>query len=242
MFFVLFLLTTFSAWAQTVSGSIVGTITDSTGAVVPNARIILTEVNTGATPTATSNASGNYAFTNLDAGEYRVEVEVPGFRKAAKSGITVLVNSTVRADVELQPGQVTEVVSVTAEVAVLQTDRADTGRKLETKLLADMPLPYNRNFQALLNLVPGATRTFRPHSEFFNVQDSLSTRVNGQSRLANNIQIEGTDDNHRTGLLTAMIPPLEAIQAVDVSTSNYEAELGRAGGAVLNVNFKSWHE
>ena len=239
MFFVLFLLTTFSAWAQTVSGSIVGTITDSTGAVVPNARIILTEVNTGATRTATSNASGNYAFTNLDAGEYRVEVEVPGFRKAAKSGITVLVNSTVRADVELQPGQVTEVVSVTAEVAVLQTDRADTGRKLETKLLADMPLPYNRNFQALLNLVPGATRTFRPHSEFFNVQDSLSTRVNGQSRLANNIQIEGTDDNHRTGLLTAMIPPLEAIQAVDVSTSNYEAELGRAGGAVLNVNFKS---
>jgi hypothetical protein len=102
-----------------------------------------------------------------------------------------------------------------------------------------MPLTYNRNFQSLLNLVPGAIRAFRPHSEFFNSQDSLSTRVNGQSRLSNNVQLDGVDNNHRTGLLTALIPPIEALQAVDITTSNYEAELGRAGGAVTNVSFKS---
>src|SRR5204863_1863645 len=96
-----------------------------------------------------------------------------------------------------------------------------------------------RNFQGLLNLTPGTTRSFRPHSQFFNSQDSLATQVNGQSRLANNVQFEGVDNNHRTGLLTVLIPPIEALQTVDITTSNYEAELGRAGGAVTNIMLKS---
>src|SRR6266508_3047885 len=96
-----------------------------------------------------------------------------------------------------------------------------------------MPLTFNRNFQSLLNLTPGATRAFRPHSEFFNSQDSLYTQVNGQSRLANNVQIEGIDNNHRTGLLTVLIPPIEALSSVDITTSNYEAELGREGAQRL---------
>lgn len=228
-----------TAWGQAVSGSVVGTVTDTSGASVPGAKVVLTAVNTGIARTATSNQDGNYSFTNVEAGVFRVEVEMTGFRKAIRSGIDVVVNSTVRADVELQPGVVSEVVDVRAEAAVLQTDRSDTGRKIETRQLADMPLGFNRNFQGLLNLVPGTVRAFRPHSEFFNAQDSLSTRVNGQSRLANNVQLDGIDNNHRTGLLTAMIPPIEALQAVDITTSNYEAELGRAGGAVTNVNFKS---
>lgn len=228
-----------AAFSQAVNGSLVGSVTDSTGGVVPNARVVVVATQTGISQTAQTNQSGNFAFPNLQPGTYRVEVEMVGFRKAIRDQIDVLVNSTARADVELQPGQVTETISVTADAAVLQTDRADTGRKIETKILSEMPLAYNRNFQSLLNLVPGATRGFRPHSEFFNPQDSLSTRVNGQSRLANNVQLEGVDNNHKTGLLTAMIPSIEALQTVDVTTSNYEAELGRAGGAVTNVNFKS---
>src|SRR5437899_10437916 len=97
----------------------------------------------------------------------------------------------------------------------------------------------NRNFQGLLNLVPGTTRAHREHSAFFNAQDSLRTEVNGQSGLANNLQFEGVDDNERTGLLQVYIPPIEAIQTVDVTTSSYDAELGRAGGAVTNVILKS---
>ena len=80
--------------------------------------------------------------------------------------------------------------------------------------------------------MPGATRPFRPHSQFFNSQDSLSTKVNGQSRLANNVMLDGIDNNHKTGLLTVLIPSADAIEAVSVSTSNYDAEFGRAGGAV----------
>ncbi len=233
------LVMTVSLCAQAVNGSLVGSITDPSSAAVPNAKVTLLAVDTGISQTQTSNQSGNYSFVNLQPGVYKLEVELQGFRKAVRERVEVLVNSTMRADVELATGAVTEVVNVTGEAALLQTDRADTARKIETRLLADMPLAYNRNFQSLVNLVPGATRSFRPHSEFFNAQDSLSTRVNGQSRLSNNVQLEGVDNNQRTGLLTAMIPPIEALQTVDVTTSNYEAELGRAGGAVTNVNFKS---
>src|ERR1051326_1885456 len=88
-------------------------------------------------------------------------------------------------------------------------------------------------------VLPGALRLQRPHSEFFNAQDSLSTNVNGQSRLANNVQIEGIDDNHRTGLLTTLIPSAEAIETVNMSTSAYDAEFGRAGGGVTNVTLRS---
>ncbi len=225
---------------QAVVGTLLGTITDATAAVVPNAKVTITEVNTNVSRTTQTNDSGNYTFPDLTPGKYDVAVEQQGFKKAIRQGVDVLVNTTVRVDLQLQTGTLVETVNVTAEVPMLQTDRADTGRKLETKQLAELPIVYNnRNFQGLLNLVPGTTRAFRPHSEFFNPQDSLSTQVNGNSRLANNLQLEGVDDNHRTGLLQVYIPPLEAIQTVDVTTSNYEAELGRAGGAVTNVVLKS---
>ena len=162
-----------------------------------------------------------------------------GFKKATRGGVDVLVDTTTRVDLSLQPGQITDTIEVTAESPALQTDRADIGRKIETVQLANLPTGYNRSFQSLLNLVPGTTRAFAPHSEFFNSQGSLTTQVNGVSRLGNNVQFEGVDNNHRTGLLTILIPPIEALQNVDVSTSNYEAELGRAGGAVTNVILKS---
>ncbi|MCX6595661.1 MAG: carboxypeptidase-like regulatory domain-containing protein, partial [Acidobacteria bacterium] len=159
----------------------VGTVTDASGGTVAGAKVTLTATQTGLSNNSQTNQSGNYSFNNLQPGSYRVEVEMAGFRKVIRDQVDILVNSTARIDVSLQPGQVSESIEVTAEAALLQTDRSDTGRKIESKTLADMPLSYNRNFQSLVNLVPGATRSFRPHSEFFNVQDSLSTRVNGQS-------------------------------------------------------------
>ncbi len=225
--------------AQAVTGSLLGTVTDASGATVPEAKVTITEVKTGISRGMQTNESGNYSFPALEPGEYRVTIERAGFRTAVKDGVTVLVNSTVRADMVLEPGAVTEKVTVVAEVPMLQTDRSDTGRKIEAVQLVDMPLGYSRNFQSLLNLVPGTTRAFQPHSEFFNSQGSLSTQVNGVSRLGNNVQFEGVDNNHRTGLLSVLIPPIEALETVDVSTSNYEAELGRAGGAVTNIVLRS---
>ena len=87
--------------------------------------------------------------------------------------------------------------------------------------------------------VPGTVTLSRPHSQFFNPQDSQETKFNGQSRLSNNVQIDGLDDNHKTGLLTVLIPSAESIDSVNVTTSNFDAEFGRAGGSVTTVVMKS---
>ncbi len=228
-----------SALGQAVNATLLGTVTDASGAVVAGARVTTTEMKTGVVRSITTNDSGNYAFADLPPGQYAVAVEKQGFKKAVRSGVDVVVNTDTRVNLALEPGTINESVVVTAETPILQTDRADVGDKIDNRQVVDLPLGNNRNFQNLLNLVPGATRAHRVHSEFFNAQDSLSTEVNGQARLFNNLQIEGVDDNERTGLLQIYIPPAEAIQTVDVSTSNYTAEFGRAGGAVTNVILKS---
>ncbi|MFN0121074.1 MAG: carboxypeptidase regulatory-like domain-containing protein, partial [Blastocatellia bacterium] len=227
--------------AQAVKGSLLGTITDSNGAGVAGATVTLTETRTNLSATSNTNADGNYVFSNIRDGLYRVESALKGFKKVVRDGVTVDVNSTVRVDLVMQIGDVTETVTIEAGTAgpLLQTDRADTGRLIETKQIAELPLGFNRNFQGLLVTVPGATRPSRPHSEFFNPQDSLESKVNGQSRLSNNFMIEGVDNNHKTGLLTVLIPAADAIEAVSVTTSNFDAELGRAGGAVSSVTLKS---
>ena len=225
--------------AQAANGTLLGSVKDESGSAVPGATVTAVEVRTGISRTAVSNATGNYSFANLAPGLYRIEGELAGFKKFVRESVEVNVNTTVRVDIRLSIGALSESVTVAAETPVLQTDRTDTGRIIEGSQIAEMPLGFNRNFQGMLLIVPGATRPFRPHSEFFNSQDSLSSNVNGQSRLANNVQLEGTDDNHKTGLLTVLIPSAEAIETVAVTTSNYDAEFGRAGGAVTNVTFKS---
>src|SRR5262249_34843776 len=227
------------AVGQSVNATLVGTVTDTTGAAMAAAKVEIKEVNTGITRTAETNESGNYVFTDLEPGRYQVSAGKTGFKRVVHDAVDVLVNTTVRVDVKLEPGTITETVEVRAETPILQTDSVDTGRKIETRQVEELPLTFNRNFQSLLNLVPGATRGHREHSAFFNAQESLRTEVNGQSGLANNLQFEGLNDNERTGLLSIYLPPIEAIQTVDVTTSSYDAELGRANGAVTNVILKS---
>ena len=228
-----------SVYSQAVNATLLGTVTDSSGAVVPNAKVTATEVRTGISRPAQTNPSGNYSFPDLPPGQYSVTVEREGFKKENRQNIALDVNTNTRIDVQLEPGNINQTIEVTGAPPQLQTDRADLGQKIDEAQVESMPLGYNRNFQGLLNLVPGTTRAFRPHSQFFNPQDALSTQVNGQSRLANNLQLEGIDDNERTGLLQVLIPPIEAIQTVDTSTSDFDAELGRATGAVTNVILKS---
>ena len=225
--------------AQAVTGTLLGNVTDASGAAVPGATVTAIETQTNISRTATTNEAGNYIFSSLKNGTYSVEAELQGFRKVIRQNVKVDVNTTLRVDLKLELGQVTEAVTVAAETPLLQTDRTDTGRLLESKIVTEIPLGFNRNFQGLLVTVPGATRPFRPHSQFFNSQDSLSTEVNGQPRMANNTLIEGLDNNHKTGLMSVIIPSADALETVSVSTSNYDAEFGRSGGAITNVTLKS---
>src|SRR6267378_4305283 len=227
------------ALGQAVNATLLGTVTDSSAGAVANVKVTITETNTGISRTSQTNESGNDVFPDLPPGTYTVTAEQPGFKRASRVGIDVIVNTTERVDLVLEPGSTSETITVEAETPILQTERADTGRKLETVLTENVPLGTNRNFQNLLNIVPGTTRATFQHSQFFNASSSLQTEVNGQLREGNNYQIEGIDNNERTGLLQIIIPPLEAIQTVDVSTSNFDAELGRASGAVTNVILKS---
>lgn len=229
-----------AAYGQVLKGQILGTILDQSGAIVPAVKITITETRTNVQRSGETNDAGNYFFVNLDPGLYTVEAEKAGFSKSLRSGIELQPNSTARVNFELSPGAVTQVIDVSATAApILQTDRADTGGRIEQKQLQNMPLLYNRNYQSLLTLVPGVGRAFRPHSEFYNSQDSLSVRVNGQGRQFNNFQIEGIENKIDNGNLTALVPPAEAIATVDVSTSNFDPEFGNAGGAVTNVTLRS---
>ncbi len=224
---------------QAVNGTLLGTVNDATGAAVSNAKVVATQTSTGAIHESLTNESGNYTIPDLQPGPYSVAVEAPGFKKALQENIVLASNSSTRVDVDLQTGNVTETIQVTTAPPLLQTDRADITTKIETEQVLDMPLGTNRNFQSLINLVPGAAPATFQHSQFFNAASSLQTEVNGLPRQGNLYQIDGVDDDERTGLLQIIIPPAEAISAVDISTNNFEAELGRATGAVTNVTLKS---
>ena len=235
----LFLSVPSHASAQAVSGTLLGNVTDTSGAAVPGATVTARETQTNVSRTVSTNETGYYIFSSLQNGTYAVEAELQGFKKVLRDGVRVDVNTTVRVDLKLEVGQLNETVEVAAETPLLQTDRTDTGRIIESKMVAELPLTHNRNFQSLMATVPGVTRPHREHSQFFNSQDSLRFEVNGQPGMASTTLIEGLDDNHKTGLLQVIIPAADALETVNVTTSNYDAEFGRAGGAVTNVTLKS---
>src|SRR6266581_1021172 len=139
-------------YSQAVNATLLGTITDSSGGVIPNAKVTVTEVNTGVTRSGQTNESGNYTFPDLAPGQYAVAVELQGFKKENRKDIALAVNTSTRVDIQLTPGNVTETVEVSGAPPLLQTDRADTGAQLEVVQTASLPLGTNRNYQSLLNL------------------------------------------------------------------------------------------
>ena len=124
------------AYGQAVNGTLLGTVTDSTGALVASAKVTVTEANTAISHTGQTNESGNYIFPDLPPGQYDVTAELAGFRTEVRRGVALLVNTSTRVDIQLQPGNVSESIEVTATTSLLQTDRSDTGAKMETAQIA----------------------------------------------------------------------------------------------------------
>lgn len=226
-------------FGQAVNGAFLGTVTDSTGAAVAGAKVTITEQNQSVSRSATTNDSGFYSFPDVPPGVYKLTIEKQGFKTAVRANVELVVSTTVHVDLTMEPGAVNETITVEATTPLLQTDNAQTGGDLNAAVTEDLPVGSGRNFQTLVNLVPGTTRAAFNHSVFFNAQGSLNSEVNGTSSMSNNFQIEGVNDNERTGLLQVYVPPLEAIQEVKVISSNYDSEQGTALGAVVNVIYKS---
>src|SRR4051812_40668171 len=180
------LLLSAAAYSQTVTATLLGSVSDPQGGVVAGAKVTITETNTRVAYTGQTNGSGNYEFPNLQPGRYSVAVVQSGFKREVRDGVDVIVNTTARVDMKLQLGSASETVEVVADVPMLQTDRSDTGRHMEAIMMEEMPLGVNRNFQSLLDLVPGTTEASFQHSQFFNASSSLQTQVNGAMRMGNN--------------------------------------------------------
>ncbi len=225
--------------AQSVSGTLLGTVTDSSGAVVPHAQITITLTGQHAVYTSVTNDSGNFTEPNLPPGVYTVTVTAPGFEKHTRENITLDNNTSQRVDVGLVTGSASETIIVTAAPTVLQTDRADISTTISSTQIANLPLSSGNSFQSLLNTVPGMAPVVFNNSQFFNSNNDLSSNANGQSSYVNLYQIEGIDNDERTGIHIILVPPAAAIGNVDITTNNFEAEFGRAVGTIVNVTLKS---
>lgn len=228
------------ASAQVLYGSIVGTVTDQSGAVVPKAAVRATNTSTGLSREATTDTSGYYSIPNLAQGSYDVSIAAPGFKPLTQRGVSVGINTVTRADLNLELGAVAESVTVEASAALLQTTKADVNVNLESQAVTNLPLSNYRNYQSLVNLVPGATPARFQNAVVDTPQRSLSTNVNGQERGANNTRVDGS-----ANILVTLphhnvyVPPVESIEEVNIATNNFDAEQGMTGGAAVTVVTKS---
>ncbi len=229
-----------AAGAQVLYGSIVGTVTDSTGATLPGATVSIEQQETKLARELVSDANGAYHFTAVPTGTYTVLVKMSGFRTYSRSNVPVTLNSTARVDTKLEIGQLAETVMVSGDSPVLQTDRAEVRAELKTRELRDLPVPLGRNYQQLFKVIPGFTPPAEAHSIPSNPSRALVFNVNGASRSSNNTRIDGVSTaNIWLPHVAAYVPALESLETVNVVTNSFDAEQGLAGGSAINVQIKS---
>jgi hypothetical protein len=228
------------ARAQVLYGSIVGTVTDQTGAVVPGAVVAAKNTETGLSRQVTTDQAGYYSIPNLQEGTYDLSVTASGFSPYTQTGVNVPINIVTRIDIPIRVGAIAEQVSVEASSSVLQTTKADVSTTLNEKAIENLPLSNYRNYQTLINLVPGATPAQFQNAITDTPGRALTTNVNGQERGANNTRLDGSADILITMPHHAVyVPPVESIQEVNISTNNFDAEQGMTGGAAVTIITKS---
>jgi hypothetical protein len=237
---VVVLLGAMGSWAQTSQGRILGTVTDASGAVVTNAKVTITNTATAVSRTLETNGAGEYVAPSLEPGNYTVEAEANGFKKAISQPILLEVSREVRVDMKLQPGAISETVQVSAEGALADTSSTTLQGVLSNKAINELPL-QGRDFQNLLPLHPGVQRT--PGGGFHSVTS------NGNRPDDNNFFIDGADDNDAyygetvvndagiTGTPASFLP-LDAIQEFNTQEGP-GADYGVKPGVVVNMGIKS---
>jgi hypothetical protein len=236
---VFYLCVSLPAFSQVDSGGIRGTVKDRSGAVVSGAKVTLTNEDTSLTTETVTSDDGNYSFTPIKIGTYTLEVELQGFQKETQRHTQVEVQQQVKADFVLVPGSISQSVEVTAVAPLLQTQDASVANLATSAQINNLPL-NGRNYTFLSQLGPGVTGL----SATRGLDQSGSFVANGLTTVHNNYILDGIDNNNDTvdylnGAAYVNLPPPDAIQEFKVQTSNFSAEFGRAGGAVLNASIKS---
>lgn len=226
--------------AQSTFGSVVGNVTDPTGAALSGTQVVLTNLGTNEKRTESTNADGFYQFVNVNPGQYSVETSKSGFKRVVRSGVTVETQSTVKIDLTLQLGDVTQTVEVTAQTPLLQTEQSSLGQVVDTRKTDELPL-NGRNPLNLTALVPSVVP-----------QGGAMANPNGQNPFAwGNYQIgggmanqsmvwlDGSPVNGSYINITALIPTQDSLQEFKVATNNLSPEYGRFAGGVVNFTTKS---
>ncbi len=226
--------------AQALYGSIVGNVSDPQGAVMPGVSVTITNTGTGLSLQTTTDVSGSYVFRNLLPGDYGMILTSGGFKEVRQSDVIVTAGNPKRVDVKLEIGAAQDSVTVTADAATLRTEKSDLGTELNSKQVTSLPLNQYRNYQSLLNLVPGATPVQYQNAEIDTPGRSLRTWVNGTQPNSNTTRVDGAVSvnvwlPHHAGY----IQPVETVETVNIATNNFDADIGMAGGAAQTVVTKS---
>ena len=226
--------------AQVLYGSIVGTVTDSADLAVPGATVTITHAETNQARETTTNESGNYAFPNVAAGTYRVDVALPGFQSFRAQDIAVRLNAAVRVDAKLNVGTLSESVLVSADAVLLQTETAAVQTQTTSQQLESLPI-NGRSFQSALTLTPGVAQpNYFQTGGINNPARAMRVSVNGAPDSNTVFRLDGVSaTNQWIQSLQAYTPAIEAIETVSVVTNSFDAEQGMAGGASVNVQIKS---
>jgi hypothetical protein len=223
-----------------INGGLRGAVTDTTGASVPGAELLLTSLSTGAARKQVSSNSGEYSFTDMAPGKYKLSVTGQGFQQKLYTEVTIVLNETHELNVSLAPGEVSTVVQVTGDAASVVSLQTSVGTLIDSKEIVDLPL-NGRDFQNLIVLAPGTVRTAGGEGQGSGISAGGSRGTN------NNYVIDGGDANDprvpsgaagASGNAVSAVP-LDAIAEFSVITSSASAEFGRSSGAVVNVITKS---
>ncbi len=229
--------------AQVVTADIVGSVSDSNGALIPDAKVTIINTETQFTRQMNTASSGDYAFTLLPPGTYTIRIEQKGFKGYEVAGVRVGAGDRVRIDARLNVGEVAETVTVSSDtVSLLQTDSSTVQDVVGEKAVQELPL-NGRNLAAAVQIAAGVNQA-SPNSEAQGGRPDdrragFAYAANGQSDLSNNTLVDGLDNNERQQGFAGVRPSIDSIAEVRVLTNNYSAEMGRTAGAVVNIITKA---
>ncbi len=232
------LLVGLTTWAQDTA-TIVGAVSDASGAVIPGAKVTVSNPDKGYTRELVTNAAGEYTAAKLPIGNYLITAEAKGFQKLVRTGITLTVGQVLRVDLQMTLGQVTQEITVTASAVLVETETAAISDVVTGTQISNMML-NGRNFVTLALLVPGAVPMNGLNSTAVGVYGNNSISFNGGRIQYNNWEIDGgnnTDEGSSSTFNT--YPNLDTIAEFRISTSNYGAEMGKHAGATIEVATKS---
>jgi hypothetical protein len=228
------------AWAQVDSGIIAGTVRDASGASMTGATVTITETQTNNRFDVTTDKQGDYVSPPLKVGTYSVSVEASGFKTYTQSGIMLNVQDRLRVDPRMEVGRQTDQITVTTEVAPVQTDTSSLGQVITGDKAAELPL-NGRNYINLASLTAGVVNTASGTNgnTTTNGNTAGAFSSNGTRGDLNNYMLDGIDNNNNSGGSAQLGVNVDAIAEFKIQTNSYDAEFGRSGGAALNVVIKS---